>query len=362
MKSRTEPVIVFYAWQDDLPHATNRTAIMKCLRTAASELEKRYHHKNLHIIIDEATRGEPGAPNIPNTVREKIEASDVFVCDVTPVSELDVKDVNHLPNPNVVFELGFAVAHLGWKRIIMLFNKTFGEFPKDLPFDFDRHRASPYKIVQPKNGPVSDDSALTKLITVAVEVVINSDPPRPSEMIAIDPKTLRRQRDLKMLRLLLETVHWPSLQDHMEEGPKVIRAKVFYFWEEFNSIFTSPIFHLNDGSLVSKFKKVHRLWELSLSFDPYYMPAVGQSGDVFFGNPGGQGWSREQHQAWRDIEVALKELYKVVVGLLKTIRKNYVEIDLEEINSVAWNKYIEHEDSIEQFSKKLKKKPKQAVP
>jgi hypothetical protein len=216
--------------------------------------------------------------------------------------------------------------------------------------------------VQPKNGPVSDDSALTKLITVAVEVVINSDPPRPSEKIAIDPKTLRRQRDLKMLRLLLETVHWPSLQDHMEEGPKVIRAKVFYFWEEFNSIFTSPIFHLNDGTLVSKFKKVHQLWELSLSFDPYYMPAVGQSGDVFFGNPGGQGWSREQHQAWRDIEMALKELYRVVVGLLKTIRKNYVEIDLEEINSVAWNKYIEHEDSIEQFSKTLKKKPKQAVP
>jgi hypothetical protein len=244
----------------------------------------------------------------------------------------------------------------------MVFNKAFGEFPKDLPFDFDRHRASPYKIVAPKSGPVSDDSSLTELMTVAIKAVIDSDPPRPSEKIAIDPQKLRRQRDLKMLRLLLETVHWPSLQDHMEEAPKVIRANVFYFWEEFNSIFTSPIFHLNDSSLASKLKKVHQLWELSLSFDPYYMPAIHQPGDVFFGNVHGQRWRKEQHQAWHDIEMALKELYLIVRGLLKTIRKNYVEIDLEEINSVAWSKYIEHENSIEESSKNLKKKPKRALP
>jgi hypothetical protein len=92
------------------------------------------------------------------------------------------------------------------------------------------------------------------------------------------------------------------------------------------------------------------------------MPAIRDSGEVFFGNPGGQRWSMEQHQAWGAVESALKELYVVVRGLLNAVRKNYVEIDLEEINSVAWNKYVEHEQSIEEFSKSLTKKRKQTVP
>ena len=74
------------------------------------------------------------------------------------------------------------------------------------------------------------------------------------------------------------------------------------------------------------------------------MPALRPSGDAFFGNPRGQRWSFDQHQAHRDIERALKDLYIVVRGLLSAIRKNYVEIDLKEINSVAWNRYTEHEN------------------
>jgi hypothetical protein len=50
------------------------------------------------------------------------------------------------PNPNVGYELGYAVATLGWDRVILLFNEACGEFPKDLPFDFIQNRASPYRL------------------------------------------------------------------------------------------------------------------------------------------------------------------------------------------------------------------------
>ena len=80
--------------------------------------------------------------NIPQAVLDKIRQSDIFVGDLTTtVASIAA------PNPNVVFDLGYAVAGLGWPRIVMLFNKAFGKFPNDLPFDVDRQRASPTRSV-----------------------------------------------------------------------------------------------------------------------------------------------------------------------------------------------------------------------
>jgi hypothetical protein len=68
----------------------------------------------LKIILDEATRGESGSPNIPMTILEKIKVSDAFICDITTINSNAPEELRRTPNPNVLFELGFAVAHLGW--------------------------------------------------------------------------------------------------------------------------------------------------------------------------------------------------------------------------------------------------------
>lgn len=61
---------------------------------------------------DEATRGVFGSPNIVAKIHEKIELCDVFVADITTVTSPRAK--RSCPNPNVGYELGFAVAHIGW--------------------------------------------------------------------------------------------------------------------------------------------------------------------------------------------------------------------------------------------------------
>src|SRR5258706_7332995 len=162
----TRSIKVFYAWQSDLPAKFNRTAVKKCLRLASGELEEQLstETQQTEVVIDEATRDCPGSPNIPASILEKIQASDVFVADVSIInSESDDKTT---PNPNVVFELGYAVANLGWERVILLINEVHGKVEL-LPFDFDRHRATPFTLAESKGTP----KELTKTLTGAISLI-----------------------------------------------------------------------------------------------------------------------------------------------------------------------------------------------
>jgi hypothetical protein len=141
-----QTINIFYSWQSDLSRRTNQDAIRHALEICRSSLETTSFERKINIQIDEATRGISGSPNIPQTIMEKIRSSDVFVADITTVNKGSLEDPKTTPNPNVLFELGYAVGCLGWNRILMLFNKAFGDFPNDTPFDIDRHRAYPYKL------------------------------------------------------------------------------------------------------------------------------------------------------------------------------------------------------------------------
>lgn len=354
MGSDTGKFVAFYAWQSDLPDTTNRGAIRRSLRKAATKLEEKYPKRNLHIEIDEATRGEAGSPNIPLTILKKIESSDAFVCDVTPISRIDKTSAKATPNPNVIFELGYAVAHLGWSRVIMLFNESFGKFPDELPFDLDRHRASRYEVKTPKAGEKADCSGLDNLVVAALDSVIQNDPPRPSAGKAVDPEKIRRQRDIKTLRRVLETIHWPTVQMHVEDAPHLIRSQVFYFWEDFESVVRSPLFHLHDQTVEKLILKIHQLWGQTLSFDQHYI--AGRSGNYIFHNPGDMPLNKDQRQAWDAIVEALRDLHETVGKLLGKIRKRYVEIDLDDTNKVAWLRFIGYEKSIESKFEKLSDK------
>jgi hypothetical protein len=151
MVETTTEIKIFYSWQSDLPDATNRGALRKALRVAATKIEEAI--EGICVTIDEAVRDRPGSPNIPATILEKIEASDVVVADVSIINRKEISTIEtpgplrSCPNPNVVFELGYAAAQLGWNRIILIFNESFGLLG-ELPFDFDRHRISPYKLSQ----------------------------------------------------------------------------------------------------------------------------------------------------------------------------------------------------------------------
>src|SRR5689334_4322129 len=108
-KSPVPTFTVFFSWQDDSPRETNTDSIRRALNALAKQ---KGTFAGAKMVPDEATRGTSGSPNIVSKIQEKIDAADAFIADITTISGSGTKSA--CPNPNVVFELGYAVAQLGW--------------------------------------------------------------------------------------------------------------------------------------------------------------------------------------------------------------------------------------------------------
>ncbi len=135
---------VFYSWQSDLPRKLTRDIV----HGAASRAMERL---NFDASVEDAprldhdTQGVAGAPEIAGTILRKIEQCGVFLADLTFVATTTPADVNkvakRIPNPNVLLELGYAAAKIGWERIVLVMNSAYGD-PDELIFDL-RHRRFP---------------------------------------------------------------------------------------------------------------------------------------------------------------------------------------------------------------------------
>ena len=133
---------VFYAWQSDLPRKLTRDLIRGA--TAAA-----IHRIAIEVSLDDSprldsdTENVAGVPEIANTIYAKISAADIFLADLSIVGRTVPLDANEkgkrLPNPNVLLELGYAAAKLGWDRVVLVMNTASGD-PEELPFDLRNRR------------------------------------------------------------------------------------------------------------------------------------------------------------------------------------------------------------------------------
>lgn len=143
---------IFYSWQSDTPGAVNRQFIRSCLNQAIELL-------NAEALVEDAARvdsgmeGIAGTPEVASVMFEKIEASSLFLGDVTLIGSSRFDAEKLLPNPNVSIETGYAAHALGWDRIIRVMNEHFGS-RESLPFD-ERNRRFPitYKLGQIEDDP-----------------------------------------------------------------------------------------------------------------------------------------------------------------------------------------------------------------
>lgn len=135
---------VFYSWQSDdvIPNNVNRSFIETALKKAAKAIAKD-DTVEIDPRVDRDTTGVAGSPPIPQTILDKIDSCDAFVCDVTIVNP-NARKSRRMPNPNVMFELGYALKRLGWERIVMVMNTAYGS-QKDLPFDLEKRRVLGYE-------------------------------------------------------------------------------------------------------------------------------------------------------------------------------------------------------------------------
>jgi hypothetical protein len=129
--------------------------------------------------IDHDTEGLSGAPEIAATILRKIETCGVFVADVSFIGKTPQADPNKpeklLPNPNVLLELGYASAKIGWERVVLVSNTAHGD-PDKLPFDL-KHRRFPivYKMNAEREHKAEEvQEKLSKDIEHAIRLAIRA--------------------------------------------------------------------------------------------------------------------------------------------------------------------------------------------
>ncbi len=105
---------IFYAWQSDRPSGANRSFIEQAAKKAITELQAQAEFEDSpRPALDKDTQGVPGTPAIADSILQKIDECGVFLADVTYVATGDAatqRDAKRLPNPNVLLELGYAIA------------------------------------------------------------------------------------------------------------------------------------------------------------------------------------------------------------------------------------------------------------
>jgi hypothetical protein len=175
---------IFYSWQSDLPSRTNRGLILTALEKACAGLRTEGGIV-VEPVVDRDTLGLSGAPDISDAILSKIREADAFVADVSlvninPLSEEETSGPSTLleklkrglggllysgrtsiqhrptPNPNVLVELGYALAMLGNEAIVLVVNTHFGEI-EQLPFDL-----RPLRILRYQARPEDDRAAVRK--------------------------------------------------------------------------------------------------------------------------------------------------------------------------------------------------------
>ena len=332
---------IFYSWQSDSPNPTNRAAIKKALSVASANTMA--ERPEITITLDEATRDTPGSPNIPHTILEKIDAADIVVADVTTITPRDVP--RPCPNPNVTFELGYAVSTLGWHRIIMLFNEEFGNFPKDLPFDFMQHRTEKYKLTEsPSKSKVSHmASALKRAITT----IIDMNPKRPNELREVSRERIERDRDIDNLQWLLSTIHLPTLDEYILDLPYKKTGAALWFWEGFHALVSNSLLYFYDTELRQAIDDFSRNWFITMSHSEQYN-ATHAVNIYVFSSPGDLPLPADRQQAWDEIEHARGPMRAALDDILRIVRERYIEIDIPATNRNAWKQYVDFHKAMEE--------------
>jgi hypothetical protein len=118
-------ITIFYSWQSDTPKEANQYFIRHAIKQAAESITKD-HGLEEAIRVEHDTSGRPGTPAITDTIFERIESCSVFIADLTFVATTGGNSPKSIPNPNVLLELGYAAATVGWERIICVSNEAFG--------------------------------------------------------------------------------------------------------------------------------------------------------------------------------------------------------------------------------------------
>ncbi|WP_316171104.1 hypothetical protein [Bradyrhizobium sp. SZCCHNRI1058] len=327
MAEQRRTIRVFFSWQSDLPQGPTTRAVRAALRAASSEVESKHP---VDLVLEEATSNTPGSPYIPYELAEKIRKSDIFVADITAVVRIGEENSRKsLPNANVTFELGVASAQVGWSRIIMLFNAELAEM-KDLPFDFDRHRISTFKMKegQEKAGA----SALRGLVVEALSRIIVDNPKRPRELEGSSDEEIKRSRDIENIRWFMRHINTGFLDQHIQDMPTYLNWSAAFIFDGIDSIIRSSDFLLYDQDVYAAMKGLYDSLAETLRYEGHYRDTSNPKKQIFGTNRMDMATRSDEEKAIEAIDKARAELQRYLTELITLLRERYLEIDIDATN------------------------------
>lgn len=217
---------VFWSWQSDLPAATTKNFIKEALAQALKKLAEELELETAdRLELDHDTKGEPGLVDIVSTIFRKIDDCQIFVADITPITEITTETgTKKIPNPNVMIELGYAIREAGPQRVITVTNLAFGGKPEELPFDL-RHRrgAITYRLDSAKDPAIEKiRKCLVKKLVTALKT--NLAVPREEQLIrnpmpALSVVAAKDSPKVWVIQQKVQLNDVPSLADIMARTP-----------------------------------------------------------------------------------------------------------------------------------------------
>ena len=121
------------------------------------------------MLVDNFPEATTITPEIINAILNKIDNSLIFIADITPIIR---KENDLIPNPNVMFELGYAISSLSQSRVILLLNKKYGEC-ENLPFDIQHKRITIYNYSEGEDKK-NKQNELVSTIKNAISMIANN--------------------------------------------------------------------------------------------------------------------------------------------------------------------------------------------
>lgn len=315
-------VTLLNSWQSDSDH--NRKAIRTALREACTNAESQI--SDLHIKVDEATSNQVGALHIPNAVLENISKADVFIVDLSTIG-VSFNGSRKIQNPNVLIELGYAISQLGWDRIILLFNKEYGDF-NDMPFDIEKRCCIDFKISSEadRNGI----GQLRENLSGRIVEIIQTNPEKPTLKTVVENKS--RTNDVKTIMRILTWMPVQEMDSFLKHGRDKVKKSLTDNINRFCDFVESLTFHVTDERLRRRIYALYDQWQDMIERMKRMYTLKGTD---YVNNSVLKGTKRRSQTT----DYFIDDIDKAYVSLLKLIRSEYPEIDVYELD-VLYNKQL----------------------
>lgn len=207
----SEVFTVFYCWQSDTPSEHCRHLVREALDKAADAVTKD-EEVPFRLLIQADTEGEPGLCNIPATILKRLRESDAVVSDLTFVASTEGPKSKYCSNPNVLFELGYAFAHLGPERLICVMNEVHGLAARQI-FDLAHHRR-PIRFRSPRSS--KSRPAIVKSLAKSLETALRDATKLGRAGATGGDDEIRHERQLADV-----VSYWESVHNRAADAPRI---------------------------------------------------------------------------------------------------------------------------------------------